>query len=363
MKNKTYILIIVNLIILQIGLLICLFFNQQKPQPKLHIEENKKQEIPLPPIKNDISNHNPEHLSYDEIVKCFKKWKEECPELLDYGFYGKSSKEKDLVYAKVTNLRAKQNKPKILVTACIHGNEPLSTATMIWYFGSLLKDYHTNEQVKELLNNREFYFIPVVSPDSYPNSRRVDGVDPNRNFPSSSNPEQISVKPIAELQKFFLEIKPNAVMSGHTYGRVFLIPPGESTKDCPDHDEFVRIIGQMAKMSEYRYIRACDLYMGTGKSNVKPIRTYGIPTKTYNYMVPIHGTETDWYYANGAFAIVVEFGTHQRIPSKKDIEFEFNKTYNAFLHFSQEAPIVKITPQKTSKVFDYPFYSDDFGDE
>lgn len=334
---------------------------QKNPIPQEELKE--KIEIIPSPIKNNISNHAPEYLDYGQISKQFESWKKECPELFDFGIYGKSSKEKDLIYAKITNFRTKQHKPKILVTACIHGNEPLSTATMIWYFGSLLKNYHTDERIKQLLDNREFYFIPVVSPDSYPNSRYVDGVDPNRNFPSSSKPDRQSVKPIAELQKFFLEIKPQAVMSGHTYGRVFLIPPGESTKDCPDHDEFVRVVGEMSKMSGYRYIRACDLYMGNGKSNVKPIRTYGIPTSSHNYMVPIHGTETDWYYSNGAFAIVTEFGTHQRIPSKKDIEFEFNKTYDAFLYFSKEAPMVKITPQKVSKVSAYPFYNADFGDE
>ena len=74
----------------------------------------------------------------------------------------------------------------------------------------------------------------------------------------------------------------------------------------------------------------------------------------YNH--PIFGTELDWYYRNGAFsmtpngkrihrgafAIVMEFGTHQRIPSMEDIKTEFDRTFEAVLHFIKEAPLVEI---------------------
>ncbi len=54
--------------------------------------------------------------------------------------------------------------------------------------------------------------------------------------------------------------------------------------------------------------------------------------------MPIHGTEVDWYYQNGAFAIVMEFGTHQRLPSKEEIDSEWNMTWKAFLLFLEKAP-------------------------
>jgi hypothetical protein len=74
------------------------------------------------------------------------------------------------------------------------------------------------------------------------------------------------------------------------------------------------------------------------------------------YNSPIYGTEVDWYYRNGAFAttpnrkrihrgafaIVMEFGTHQHIPSQSDIDSEFRRTFQAVLYFIKEAPLVEI---------------------
>src|SRR5262249_660205 len=56
----------------------------------------------------------------------------------------------------------------------------------------------------------------------------------------------------------------------------------------------------------------------------------------------IVGTELDWYYRNGAFAIVVEFGTHQRIPTLEQTKTEFDKLYKPYLFFIQEAPLVDV---------------------
>jgi hypothetical protein len=226
-----------------------------------------------------------------------------------------------------------------LITACIHGNEPWSTATMMWYIGDLLQKYNTDLKIKDLLDSREIYFIPVVSPDSYPHSRHVDGVDPNRNFYETSDKK--SVKPVACLQNFFLEIKPNAVLSGHTWGRVYLIPYGDRMENCPDHQEYVKIVGKMSELSDYRYIRACDMYKGNGKLNNPPIRTYGKNLNDYKVMMPIYGTELDWYYKNGSFPVVMEFGTHQRKPTNEEIEYEFEKTYAAVVYFLHEAPLVE----------------------
>ena len=64
-----------------------------------------------------------------------------------------------------------------------------------------------------------------------------------------------------------------------------------------------------------------------------------------NYGRPIFGTECDWYYKQGAFAIIAEYGhigTHQKIPTIQEIETEFNKTYKAALYFIENAPEVDV---------------------
>jgi hypothetical protein len=366
MKNKTFWLLLINSIFIQV-LVFSYFFNEEKIVKKIEINKiDPPKQIDPPktkPISNDIQNHRPDYLNYDGIINQIKEWENEAPELVEVKTYGESSKGKDLYYIRIKNERISGNNPKVLITACIHGNEPLSTSVIMWYIGDLLKSYHSNDEVKEILDSRELYFIPVVSPDSYPRSRFVDGVDPNRNFPGVANPNLESVKPVAALRTFFLKIKPDAVMSGHTYGRVYLFPPGDLFKNCPDHEQYVQILKDMSDLSGYRYIRACDLYMNNGSTSHVPTRTYGIPVKGRNYMVPIYGTETDWYYRNGAFAIVVEFGNHQKIPKYNETQTEFDKTYNSMLYFVKEAPLIKVNPNNIGSKSVEIRYDYDYRDE
>lgn len=268
--------------------------------------------VTLPPVvvypQTKVENTNPGYLSYAQINQQLRKWEEEARDLVDIGTYGSSANGQPLTYVKITNELDKKQKPKILITGCIHGNEPLSTGVIMNYLGLLLKEYDMNS----ILNKEEIFFIPVVSPDSYPRSRHVEGCDPNRDF---ENKETIIVN---RLQEFHLKEKFKAVISAHTFGRIYLIPWGEKTQLCPDHDSYKKIVGEMANLSNYRLLRACEIY-GT----------------------PIIGGELDWFYKNGAFVVVFELGTHQKIPTKEEIDYERNRTWKSFLLFLEEAPKVK----------------------
>jgi len=169
-------------------------------------------------------------------------------------------------------------------------------------------------------------------------------VDPNRNFPGPANPNRKSVAPVAAVQDLFNKVRPKAVISGHTWGQVYLIPHGDKMTNCPNHADYERIIGKMAQMSQYRWIRACDMYKGDGSLNNPPIRSIGYNVGMYTHSRPIYGSDVDWYYRAGSFAIVMEFGTHQRIPSEADTRAEFTRTLDAVLHFIKEAPLVVVRP-------------------
>lgn len=298
------------------------FLNKKniRPDPeKLQIETPiQKLRMPKP------SNVMLPILEYTEIIEQAKKWKIECEDFFDYGFYGETSAKNKILYFKITNKLVKNKKPKVLLTATIHGNEPFSTGCIMAYAGNLLGEYSKDKIVKNILDTREIYVIPVVSPDSYLKNRYVDQVDPNRNFPSPFNNKK-STKTIASLQEFFLKIKPQAVISGHAFGRLLLMPFGDNTKPCPNDDDYKRIIGKMSELSKYKMLRTC-----------------------FNYGTPIYGTEVDWYYRNNAFSIVMEFGNGQYKPNKEEIRKEYYATWNSILYFIQKAPLVKIKDQKTA---------------
>lgn len=311
-------------------------FNVKK-QIKKHDNINVQKSIIV-----QIDDPHPNYQNYNNIVKQLKEWENNSKELTEVGVYGKTTKGSDLYYIRINNSRKKENKPTVLITACIHGNEPLATSTTMWFIGSMLKQYNSNIDVKNLVDSRDIYFIPVVSPDSYPFSRYVDGVDPNRNFPTSVQPDKKSVKPVDELQKFFFKIKPNAVISGHTFGRVFLMPYGDKMMNSENHQDYKNIFQKMCELSGYKYMRVCDMYKSNGGLNSAVVKTFRKPINEYKVSVPIFGTEIDWYYRNNSFPIVIEYGTHQKIPSRKDIELEYKKTYEAVLYFIKEAPLINV---------------------
>lgn len=281
-------------------------------EPKGSKEEKKFQK------STEVGENIFEHKSYEKIITLFKEWEAKSENFIEVKTYGKTSGNLDQYYIRISNETSPGEKV-VLLTASTHGNEPLSTSVMIAYIGSMLNFYGKNKEITEILNSTTIYFVPVVSPDSYPDKRNVDNVDPNRNFPTLKNPQKESVVPIKNLQKLFLEIKPNSVLSGHTYGRLFLIPWGDSVIDNPNYLEYKSIVDRMSEISKYGNKKASQLY---GK--------------------PIFGTEIDWYHRNGAFAIVVEFGTHQRKPSLADTKEEFNRTFDSFIYFLEESTKVLI---------------------
>jgi len=57
------------------------------------------------------------------------------------------------------------SKPQILYTSMIHSREVSSLMSNIFFMWYLLENYDTNPAIKNLVDNNELYFIPVVNPD------------------------------------------------------------------------------------------------------------------------------------------------------------------------------------------------------
>jgi hypothetical protein len=274
-------------------------------------ESKAPQPPPIP--RAEIGEHVKGYQTYAEIGDTLGRWQSIASELAEVGAYGRTDDGEECLYIKLGNKRLRQER-KILVTACIHGNEPLATSTVMAYAGRLLHNYGRNPRITALLDRTAVYFVPVVSPDSYPYNRKVGGVDPNRDFPTPKYPDKTSVTPVMNIRNFFLEIQPDSVLSGHTFGRVYLIPWGDNNGKDELDEEYRRITKGMCELSGYNTLRVSQLYGH-----------------------PIYGTENDWYCRNGAFSIVAEFGTHQKKPTLADTEKEFGMTYEAFVFFLEES--------------------------
>lgn len=275
-------------------------------------DEIKEKEVPKPKsIKLEKVFFG--HQEYEEIISTFKKWDKISPDLIEVGTYGKTTNNKETYFLKISN-EYSPGRDVVLITSCIHGNEPLSTSTLMCFMANLIEQYGKEQEITDLINARTIYFVPVISPDTYPYKRHVDGVDPNRNF--SNN---LSVPPVQNLKEFSLKIKPSSVLSGHTYGRIFLIPWGDNKETNPNHQEYKRIATQMCEYSKYNFQRTCEMYNK-----------------------PIFGTEIDWYHRHGAFSMVIEFGEHQNKATLEESKKEFEMTFKSILFFIKESTKVKI---------------------
>lgn len=349
MKNSTSLLIVANLLLVIFAITLI----NIKKQSRDHIQEisisNDAKELPIEVPKEiiKITNGTPNYLNYEETVNQLKEWNKEVPNFTEVKTYGKSAKGIDLYYICLSNEALKANKPSILITACIHGNEPLASSVTMWHIGALLQSYSKDESVKNLLNSYSIYFVPVVSPDTYPNVRLIKGVDPNRNFSADNSLEVVDC-----LKKLYNQINPKLVISGHTSGRIVLFPYGDKMENCPDHSSYIKLLTRVNSLSGYDFIRACDMYNKVERNRIFPIRkAIELNPEEYEISdeydikanVPIIGSEIDWYYKNGSFAVVMEYGTHQRIPTSQEIKTEFDKTFTSIIYLLQEAPKVKIT--------------------
>lgn len=250
-------------------------------------------------------------MSFQDICKQLNKWHEEAPDITELGVVGKTQNNNDIPYLRI----GKKTGPKALITAAIHGNEHLGVMVTMGVMGNLLKDYPNN---KDLLDSRDIFYVPVVSPESYMKNTRYDmGVDPNRNFSDRNNNNIKSITSIQAMKDFFLKEKFKAAMSCHNFGRIYLFPWGYTTQQTPNHKDYLRILGKMSALSGYEYEK---LYRQSAP--------------------PYYGYEEDWYYQNGAFSMVNEIGSRFE-ANREEIAREVKINQKVIELFIQEATLVR----------------------
>ena len=163
-------------------------------------------------------------------------------------------------------------KPKVVLIAGMHGNEPAPTAIL-----RTLRDGRT-------VHGIDLWVVPSYNPDGLTRGtrRNAHGVDLNRNYPYHwapltgsyySGPKPASEPETRAMMRFLRKVEPDWILSFHQplYGvDVAVQRPG-----------FARRVA----------------------------RTLGLPTTTLNCGGVCHGTMTGWYnHESPGFALTVEYG-------------------------------------------------------
>jgi murein tripeptide amidase MpaA len=118
------------------------------------------------------------------------------PNLAEIVNVGTTLQGRTIFGIKVTNL-ATTNKPAVVYFGAEHAREWIATTMSTYFANSLLSNYGTDPAVTDLLDNVEFYLVPVFNVDGYIYTRTTDrfwrknrrnngdgtfGVDINRNW-------------------------------------------------------------------------------------------------------------------------------------------------------------------------------------
>jgi hypothetical protein len=231
------------------------------------------------------------------------------------------------------------DRPKVLIMGLHHAREWISAEVPMALAQRLIEGHATDASIRELLENRTVWIVPVVNPDGLEFSQKkysmwrknrhktwslpfTNGVDPNRNYgfhftgPGSSSmpfsevyrgpgpfsePETSALRDLAQAERF------TASISFHSYSELVLYPWGYSHDPCPDAATFEKLGREMAAINHYRPQTGADLYL-------------------------VNGEADDWLYgALGAFAFTIELGK-SFIPRDADIPKITGPNVEAALH-------------------------------
>ncbi len=273
------------------------------------------------------------YYTLDEVNQKLDEMFTEYPNLItEKDSIGRTNENRPIYSVRISdNPNVDEDEPEILYTALHHAREPESMMQMIYFMYYLLENYGSDNEVTYLVDNREFYFIPVVNPDGYryneetdPNgggmwrknkrdndkneifSEYRDGVDLNRNYGykwaydnSGSSSDSTSAtyrgasafsEPETEtVRQFCIAHNFKLALNYHTYSNLLITPWGYIPEETPDSLFYRDIASDMTQYNNY---------------------TWGFSAEI---IYAVNGDSDDWFYGeqtekNKIFAMTPEVG-------------------------------------------------------
>jgi len=203
------------------------------------------------------------------------------------------------------NPNTNETEPEILYTAVHHAREPGSLQQLIFYMWYLLENYESNQEIRDIVDNTELYFIPCVNPDGYvyneteepegggmwrKNRFNSHGVDNNRNYSyidtngnevwdtagtsnNTGNDTYPGTEPFSEAEnraiRYFVESNDfKLALNNHTYSNLLLYPFGYDYNQLTEDNEiFQSISALLVQENGYDNILSSELYPAAGDSD------------------------------------------------------------------------------------------------
>jgi len=308
------------------------------------------------------------YLTYSEILDELDKMKNLYPNLItskrSAGGTRTTLEGNTIYYVKISdNPNRDEPEAEILYTALHHAREPMSMMSQIYYMWYLLENYDTNQEIKNIVDHTELFFVPCVNPDGYffneilrpeggglwrknrrDNGNGTYGVDINRNYGfqwaapngGSSNvtnastyhgPSAFSEIESQIMRDFASERNFVNALHNHSYGNLLLHPNGYSNLPSAHDELYHEMSEQMSWHSKYHY------------------------GSTSNVLYFTAGEASDWfYYDQGVMSWIPEIGSPENgfWPTPSNIvpfsQSHIHTSLNAALMASNYGIIHDLTP-------------------
>jgi len=113
------------------------------------------------------------YYSYDELSHLLGQLEAEYPEIFNYSTIGKTWEGREIWLVKISdNVDFEEEEKKVFFTGGMHGDEHQSYQVIIYSIRALVENYSTanvnnsfTERVRNVINNTELFFIPMLNPD------------------------------------------------------------------------------------------------------------------------------------------------------------------------------------------------------
>ncbi|OQY26547.1 MAG: hypothetical protein B6244_13170 [Candidatus Cloacimonetes bacterium 4572_55] len=284
-----------------------------------------------------------DYTTYQELTDHLTTLAAEYPDIVHLTTLGQSWQGREIWGVKVSdNPTVEEDEPEALYMGVHHSRELITVEILLYFLDYLTENYDASEEVSDLIQERQLWFIPMLNPDGHTvvedhhegtswgwwrkNTRdnngdgqfnqTDDGVDLNRNYgyhwgesygcshdPSSNvfcGPEAFS-EPETQIVRDFCEAHNFSVaLSYHSFGNDLLYPWSYNNLHTDQHRLFRTVAEVMVEENGY---------------------AYGNGWEVLNYLMT--GEACDWLYSElGIIAFTPEVGPDEYLfyPLESEIE-------------------------------------------
>ena len=280
----------------------------------------------------------PTYEVYDSLMRNFVR---DYPQLCQLEVVTTLASGRQILALKISNNVELNNtdKPEVLCTATMHGDEGICATTALNFCNYLLGNYGTDSRVNRLIDSIEFWVIPIANPDgmykggnsSISESTRSNGngTDLNRNFPKVSGGSSTLQPETKAIVEFFGRHHFTVSTNLHGGNECFNYP-WDTWQRLTADDAWWRFVGAAYRDSAQYY--GSSGYFDDGCSNSANGLTNGYAWYS------ISGGQQDWanYFAHCREVTIEVCGTKEPTSTATIANiWKYNK--NSLLNFYAES--------------------------